>query len=91
MCSTSFLFLTSCELWVYGYTLSVGMFNCFSFICYQLASAGFFESMVMVRSFQFVLTATSSEAEQLISSRKTSWGDECFGRLQIFKAADSLS
>lgn len=48
MCSTSFLFLTSCELWVYGYTLSVGMFNCFSFICYQLASACFFESMVMV-------------------------------------------
>nr|XP_011464821.1 PREDICTED: protein EI24 homolog isoform X2 [Fragaria vesca subsp. vesca] len=39
----------------------------------------------------FVLTATGSEAEQLISSRKTSWGDECFGRLQIFKAADSLS
>ncbi|XP_040367518.1 protein EI24 homolog isoform X4 [Rosa chinensis] len=55
---TSFFFLTSCELWVYGYTLSV---------------------------------ATGSEAEQLISSRRTSWGGACFGRLQIFKTADSLS
>ncbi|XP_024173215.1 protein EI24 homolog isoform X3 [Rosa chinensis] len=39
----------------------------------------------------FVLTATGSEAEQLISSRRTSWGGACFGRLQIFKTADSLS
>ncbi|KAK9929111.1 hypothetical protein M0R45_026219 [Rubus argutus] len=39
----------------------------------------------------FVLTATGSEAEQVISSRRINWGDASFGRLQIFKAADSLS
>ncbi|XP_050376566.1 protein EI24 homolog isoform X2 [Argentina anserina] len=39
----------------------------------------------------FVLAATGSEAEQLISSQRTRWGDACFERLQIFKFADTLS
>ncbi|BBG96172.1 Protein EI24 homolog [Prunus dulcis] len=39
----------------------------------------------------FVLTATGSEAEQVISSQRTKWEVAGFGRLPIFNAADTLS
>lgn len=40
----------------------------------------------------FVLTATGSAAEQVISNQKRKWGDtEALGRLPVFFAADTLS
>lgn len=47
--------------------------------------------MVVKGVFQFVLTATDSEAEQVISSRRGKCGDSVFGKLPIFYAADILS
>lgn len=42
-------------------------------------------------ALQFVLTATDSEAEKVISSQRIKWGDAKLGRLPIFYAADTLS
>ncbi|GMN26699.1 hypothetical protein TIFTF001_001409 [Ficus carica] len=39
----------------------------------------------------FVLTATDSEAETVLSSQRKKWGDAELGRLPIFYAADTLS
>ncbi|TQD84504.1 hypothetical protein C1H46_029939 [Malus baccata] len=39
----------------------------------------------------FVLTATGSEAEQVISSQRTKWEGDGLERLPIFNAADNLS
>ncbi|RXH92257.1 hypothetical protein DVH24_033153 [Malus domestica] len=39
----------------------------------------------------FVLTATGSEAEQVISSQRTKWEGAGLGKLPIFNAADNLS
>ncbi|XP_070669742.1 protein EI24 homolog isoform X2 [Malus domestica] len=39
----------------------------------------------------FVLTATGSEAEQVISSQRTKWGGAGLRKLPIFNAADKLS
>ncbi|KAL5566466.1 hypothetical protein UlMin_030472 [Ulmus minor] len=39
----------------------------------------------------FVLTATDSEAEQVIASHRRKWGDEGIGRVPIFAVANSLS
>lgn len=43
------------------------------------------------RCFQFVLTATGSEAEQVISSQGTKWEGAGLGKLPIFNAANNLS
>lgn len=41
--------------------------------------------------FQFVLTASVSGAEEVISSRKRTWKGAGLGRLPIFYVADTLS
>lgn len=44
-----------------------------------------------VSFFQFVLTATGSEAEKVIASRRKKWNGNGLGRIPIFVSADYLS
>ena len=40
--------------------------------------------------FQFVLTATGTEAEQVISTQRRKWNGAELGRLPVFYAVDTL-
>ncbi|CAN6543266.1 unnamed protein product [Malus baccata var. baccata] len=55
--------------------------------CSPLVSYGFMAILFPL----FVLTATGSEAEQVISSQRTKWGGAGLRKLPIFNAADKLS
>ncbi|KAM6579032.1 hypothetical protein CsatB_030869 [Cannabis sativa] len=57
-----------------------------------LFCSSFVSSGVMAMLYPlFVLTASNSEAEKVISSQRNKWGDTRLGRLPIFYVADVLS
>ncbi|XP_062083864.1 protein EI24 homolog [Humulus lupulus] len=57
-----------------------------------LFCSSFVSSGVMAMLYPlFVLTASNSEAEKVISSQTIKWGDARLGRLPIFYVADALS
>lgn len=74
----------------------LSLFNChFHFFFFKVAGASrkihYFCCGTNWFVFQFVLTATASGAEEVISSKRRSWKGAGFGRLPIFYVADALS